>query len=80
MASKWTFRVERHDHDDFFMRLYYAFRPAVPRSLAHSIESYDGNPHDRGDLDLASMILAADCCDDMRAVVKEAMPDTDQRC
>ncbi len=77
VASMWTFRVERHDHDDFFMRLYYALRPAVPRSLAYSIESYDGNPHERGDLDLATMILAADCCDDVRAVVKDAMPDAD---
>jgi hypothetical protein len=78
VASMWTFRVERHTYDDFFLRLYYAFRPAVPRWLAHAIESYDGNPHDRGALDLATMILAADCCDDVRAVVKEAMPDADE--
>lgn len=78
VASMWTFRVERHDFDNFFMQLYYALRPAIPRWLAHRIESYDGNPHDRGDLDLATNILAADCFDDVRAVVKQAMPDADE--
>jgi hypothetical protein len=60
------------------MELYYALRPAIPRWLAYRIESYDGNSQDRGDLDLATDILAADCFDDIRAVVKQAMPDADQ--
>jgi hypothetical protein len=77
VASMWTFRVERENYDDFFMRLYFALRPSVPRWLAHCIESYDGNPHDRGDLDLATTILATDCLDAVQAVVKDAMPDAD---
>jgi hypothetical protein len=49
----------------------------MPRWLAHAIESYDGNPRDRGGSDLATPILALDCFDDVLAVVKKEMPKDD---
>jgi hypothetical protein len=77
VASMWTFRVERDKHEDFFLKLYYALKPAVPRWLAHAIESFDGNPRERGGVDLATPILAFSTFDDVRAVAKKEMPDDD---
>src|SRR5262245_37031506 len=78
VASMWTFRVDRDDHEEFFLILYYALKPAMPRWLAHAIESHDGNPRERGGVDLATPILAVDCFDDVRTLVRKGMPNDDQ--